>query len=225
MLPMSAHGQPPTASLAISCSRKTNDILDGDGNVIEVISKDRLPTDSDGATGALADTIDSPPARTSFSARYFDDADRDVADENVGVTGDLDWTRPSSPDASDATHLVTTTSYNSMGLPEDVVDPKGIDTRTLYDALGRATETIVDYSDGIPTDSSNQTTAYTYDGNGNIITQTAVMPSGTNNQVTEYVYGVTTGTGSAIDSNDLLAKVEYPDPSTGDAKRFGIQQC
>ncbi len=118
---------------------------------------------------------------------------------------------------SDATHLVTTTSYNAQGLPEDVIDPKGIDTRTLYDALGRTTETIVDYTDGTPTDSSNQTTAYTYDGNGSVITQTAVMPSGTNNQVTEYVYGVATGAGSAIDSNDLLAKIEYPDPTTGDA--------
>ena len=42
---------------------------------------------------------------------------------------------------------------------------------------------------------------------------TAVMPTGTPSQTTAYVYGVTTAGGSAINSNDLLAKVEYPDAS------------
>ncbi len=133
-----------------------------------------------------------------------------MADENVGVTGDLDWTRPSSPDSSDATHLVTTYGYDEAGNQDTVTDARGIVTQSYFDALGRTTETIADYTDGTPTSSSNQTTTYTYDGNGDILAQAAVMPSGTNNQVTEYVYGVTTGNGSAVDSNDLLAKVEYP---------------
>ncbi len=164
--------------MAMVVLTQTNDILDGDGNVIEVISKDRLPTDSNSATGALADTVDSPPARVSFSASYFDDADRDVADENVGVTGDLNWTRPSSPDSSDASIWSRRRAIYAQGLREDVVDPEGIDTQILYDALGRTTETVVDYTDGTPTNESNQTTAYTYDGNDDILTQTAVMPSG-----------------------------------------------
>jgi RHS repeat-associated protein len=41
------------------------------------------------------------------------------------------------------------------------------------------------------------------------------MPSGTNSQTTAYVYG-TTSTGGVF-SNDLLAKIEYPNASTGSA--------
>ena len=67
------------------------------------------------------------------------------------------------------------------------------------------------------TDSSNQTTDYTYDGDNNVLTQTAVMPSGTDNQTTEYVYGIGTTIGSDLFSNDILAKVEYPDASSGAA--------
>jgi len=45
---------------------------------------------------------------------------------------------------------------------------------------------------------------------------TAVMPSGTPSQATQYVYGVT-GAAGGVFSNDLLAKIEYPDLSTGAA--------
>ena len=58
----------------------------------------------------------------------------------------------------------------------DTVDPKGIVTRYGYDMLGRQTQTIADYTDGTPTSDSNQTTDYTYDGNGDVLTMTAVMP-------------------------------------------------
>ena len=80
------------------------------------------------------------------------------------------------------------------------------------------TQDIQDYTDGTPTDDSNQTTQYTYDGDNNVLTVTAVQPTGGNtaSQTTQYVYGVTTAGGSAIDSNDLLAATEYPDPTTGE---------
>jgi YD repeat-containing protein len=35
----------------------------------------------------------------------------------------------------------------------------------------------------------DQTTGYTYDGDGHVLTQTAIEPSGTPSQVTQYVYG------------------------------------
>ena len=69
--------------------------------------------------------------------------------------------------------------------------------------------------DGTPTNTSNYTTAYTYDGDGNVLTVTAVQPAGTPSQTTQYVYGVSTATGSAINCNDLLAATLYPDPTTG----------
>ena len=43
------------------------------------------------------------------------------------------------------------------------------------------------------------------------------MPTGTNDQTTQYVYGVTPTLNSDIYSNDLLAEVRYPDKSTGAA--------
>ena len=46
------------------------------------------------------------------------------------------------------TVLVTTDSYNAAGWLQDVVDPRGIKTRTSYDALHRATQTVQDYTNG-----------------------------------------------------------------------------
>jgi hypothetical protein len=103
----------------------------------------------------------------------------------------------------------------------DTVDPRGLKTATYYDLLGRTTKTIAAWdgtgSSPTPTSSTNQITTYTYDGDGHELTQTAVMPSGTNSQTTAYVYGVTGGTYNFIFSNDLLAKIEYPNASTGAA--------
>ena len=47
-------------------------------------------------------------------------------------------------------------------------------------------------------------------------TITAVNPT-TGNQTTEYMYGVSTATGSAIDSNDIVSATRHPDPTTGAA--------
>ena len=49
----------------------------------------------------------------------------------------------------------------------------------MYDMLDRVTQQIA-ADDGTgcgPTDSTNQTTDYTYDGNGDLLSQTAEMPS------------------------------------------------
>ncbi len=95
-----------------------------------------------------------------------------------------------------------------------MTDPRGIVTQTTYDNLGRTTKTIDDYTNGTPTNSSNQTTEYTYDGEGHTLTVKADLPGGAY-QTTQYVYGVTTLAGSNINSNDILSVVEYPDPTTG----------
>src|SRR5258707_12321396 len=55
-----------------------------------------------------------------------------------------------------------------------------------------------------------------YDGSDHVLTMKAwVNNNGTNNvfQTTGYVYGVTTST-SSINSNDLLAQVQYPNTTT-----------
>src|SRR6202035_2903116 len=119
--------------------------------------------------------------------------------------------------ADSDTVLVTHTGYNTAGFSAVTIDARGIANASFYDLLGRAVKTIGAWdgtgSSPTPTSSTNQITTYTYDGSGNVLTQTAVMPSGTNSQTTAYVYG--TSSTSGIYSNDLLAKTEYPDPSTG----------
>jgi RHS repeat-associated protein len=114
------------------------------------------------------------------------------------------------------TDLVTSTAYGDDGLPSLATDPRGIQNLTTYDLLGQATSTIAAYTGAAPTSDTDQTTLYTYDGDGNETSMTAVMPSGTPSQTTDYIYGVAGGT-SGIFSNDLLAKVEYPDATTGAA--------
>ena len=64
-----------------------------------------------------------------------------TATVDVGTNGGTAWTRPATPPAPSDTALVMTYGYNPAGWVQDVTDPKGIDTRTLYDALGRTTKT------------------------------------------------------------------------------------
>jgi RHS repeat-associated protein len=92
--------------------------------------------------------------------------------------------------------------------------PRDIDARTYYDALGRTTKTIADYTDGIVTAETNATIEYTYDGANHVTTVQADEPAGAY-QRTQYVYGVTTATGSGVNSNDILAAVQHPDVTTG----------
>ena len=56
--------------------------------------------------------------------------------------------RPGTVPARSDTTLVTTVSYDSAGRVQDVTDPKGIVARTLYDALGRTTASISNYTGG-----------------------------------------------------------------------------
>src|SRR5207245_4900872 len=93
-------------------------------------------------------------------------------------------------------------------------DPRGIVQKNFYDNLGRLTKTVQAHTDGNPTNNSNKTTEYTYDGDNNTLTVKADMPGGAY-QTTQYVFGVTVTGGSNIYSNDILSAVQYPDPTTG----------
>ncbi|MCW2892950.1 MAG: repeat-associated core domain protein, partial [Actinomycetia bacterium] len=114
--------------------------------------------------------------------------------------------------------LVTHTDYNVQGLPYQVTDPRGLVTLTSYDLLGRVTQTIAGAvkSGGLysPMNATNQTTNYYYDGNDHVVKMEALL-SGSAVEDTAYVYGVGSTIGTDLFSNDLIAKVEYPDQSTG----------
>ncbi len=191
---------------------QTQTVYDANSNVIETIDSQRSPDAS--GTGPLAPSTDGVEAVVYYTATYYDAADRPVADVDVGTNGGTAWTRPDDVPSRSDDVLVTSYSYNAAGLVQDVTDPMGIVTRTEYDALGRTTETIANYTGSAETADSDVATQYTYDGDNNVLTVTADEPGGAY-QTTEYVYGVTIGGGSAIDSNDLLAAVEYPNASTG----------
>ncbi len=191
---------------------QTQTVYDANSNVIETIDSQRSPDAS--GTGPLAPSTDGVEAVVYYTATYYDAADRPVADVDVGTNGGTAWTRPDDVPSRSDDVLVTSYSYNAAGLVQDVTDPMGIVTRTEYDALGRTTETIANYTGSAETADSDVATQYTYDGDNNVLTVTADEPGGAY-QTTEYVYGVTTSGGSAIDSNDLLVAVEYPNASTG----------
>ncbi|MEE8154260.1 MAG: RHS repeat-associated core domain-containing protein [Phycisphaerales bacterium] len=152
-------------------------------------------------------------------------------------------------DTSDGFQLVTATAYNSRGLVESSTSPDGDIAMYFFDDLNRrivVVENRVDIDeDDIDWDLPNQTPdrwviddvggtagndldqdraiSYVYDGINNVIVQTAHQPEdaalGDQDQVTEYVYGVTTAEtpgGSDLYSNDLLRQVIYPDIETSE---------
>jgi RHS repeat-associated protein len=191
---------------------QTETQYDAAGNVIFTLRRDRFHNET--TLGALGTPTTAPLARISYAASYYDAANRMTASVNVGTNGGAAYTRPSTvPNPSD-TVLVTSTTYNAAGWVDTVTDPRGINRKAVYDSLGRQTRIIEAYTDGTPTNNTNRTSEYTYDGSGHVITLQADLPGGAYQQ-TKYIYGVTTATGSTVNSNDLLAAMQYPDKTTG----------
>jgi len=118
--------------------------------------------------------------------------------------------------SSSATLLVTTYAYTyyAAGLYVETHDPMGIDTHSNYDNLGRLARIIQNYTGQAETTESDVSTNYYYDGNNNLTYVDANQPGGAYEQ-TRYVYGVTTASGSGVNSNDILSAIQHPDPSTG----------
>jgi len=207
---------------------QSENTYDADGNPIFVAQRDRFHDDASTDTGELGDPTTSPKARVSYSASYYDAANRLTADVNVGTNGGSSYTRPSSVPSRSDTVLVASYTYDAAGRQDTVTDPRGIVTKSTYDLLGRTTKLVEAYdasvNSGNPSGANNRTTLYTYNGNSAIRTIDAEMPSGTNDQITAYVYGVTTSGGSDINSNDLLTAVHYPDKSTGDSSTLSADR-
>jgi RHS repeat-associated protein len=187
-------------------------VYDADSNVIETVDSQRFHNAT--GTGPLGSPSSGVGARVSYAAAYYDAADRLTASVDVGTNGGTAWTRPSVPPAPSDAVLVTGYAYNALGLVQDVTDPLGIDTRTLYDNLGRVTKTVRDYTGAAEGAENDVATEYGYDGDSNL-TSVQADESGGAYQRTAYVYGVTTASGSGVNSNDILSAVQHPDPSTG----------
>jgi RHS repeat-associated protein len=215
-------GNVPAASWATATSLAASVILeqteyayDAASNVILTTNRQRFHDASTTAVGALGTPTSGIPARVSYAASYYDAADRLTASVNVGTNGGLSYVRPAAAPARSDTTLVTSYAYGPDGRVQDVTDPRGIVSRTLYDALGRTTASIANYTGGVAAAQTDVTTLFAFDSAGRLASRTAVQPAGTPSQVTGYVYGVSTATGSAFTSNDILAETRYPDPATG----------
>ncbi len=196
---------------------------DGDGNVLLATTEQHFHNDTN--TGELGNITTTPLARISYVANYYDAANRLIDSANIGTNGGSAYTYSSSIPARSNTVLVTTYAFNAAGWTSTVTDPRGIKTANVYDNMGRVTQKVENYdgTTSLPLSASsvgtsgNRATNWTYDQLGHVLTITAVMPTGTNSQTTQYNYDVTTTGGSTINSNDLLASVQYPDTSTGSA--------
>jgi RHS repeat-associated protein len=84
---------------------------DPDGNATETVTRQRFHDAS--GTGALGTPSSGVFARVSYSANYFDKADRPTASVKVGTNGGSSWTRPSSVPSRSDTVLVTSTGYTA----------------------------------------------------------------------------------------------------------------
>jgi RHS repeat-associated protein len=196
-----------TGDMVLSQSEST---YDADGNVLLSVQRDRAHTAT--GTGALATDV---RARSSYSAMYYDGANRPVASVNVGTNGGTAYTRPSTLPSRSDTVLVTTMEYDAAGRTFKTLDPKALESRTYYDALGRTTKTIENYVDGTPSNADDKTTEYAYNGVG--MTSLTAKLAGGAFQTTQWIYGVTTTAGNGIDSNDIVSATHWPDASTGAA--------
>jgi RHS repeat-associated protein len=185
---------------------------DADSNPIFVTARQRFHDET--ATGVLGEPTTAPKARVSYAASYYDLGDRLTATVDVGTNAGTAYTRPGSVPARSDTVLVNSFTYNTAGWLDTATDPRGIVAKSFYDNLGQVTKTIAAYTDGTPTNNTNKTTEFTYDGSGHVLTVKALLTSGAYEQ-TQYVYGVTTGGGSGVNSNDLVAELRYPDKSSG----------
>ena len=186
---------------------------DAAGNVLQTTARQRFHDET--GTGALGSPSSGVHARVSYSALYYDLGNRLVASVEVGTNGGSAYTRPSSVPSRSDTVLVTSTEYNAAGLAWKVTDPRGLETWTTFDNLGRTTKTIENYVDGTVSDTDDKTTEYGY-GPAGLTSLTADLTGG-GVQTTAWVYGVTQSGGSGLDSNDIVGATRWPDPSTGAA--------
>ncbi|MBN8629160.1 MAG: hypothetical protein J0M17_27115, partial [Planctomycetes bacterium] len=199
--------QPPTYSGATTVTNsdrvfdQTENTFDPAGNLTLNTSYRRYPGSS------AVNKLTTSDARRFRIANWYDGIGRLTAAATYGTAS---TTRPASPPPSADAAPVSLTRYDSAGRQFEGVDPLLRVTRREYDALGRTTSTIGNFTGcGCPGNETDVTVRQAYDGDGRLVRLTAENPA-TGLQITTYLYGVVSP-GSALSSNDLLASVIYPD--------------
>ena len=149
---------------------QTEYLYDEVGNVITTINKKRLPT-ADSTTGPLGDAITEPLTRVAFNGMYYDRANRLIGSVDVGDYGGDPWTWDGEVPTRTDTALVSSYEYDDAGNVTSTFDPRNIESRTSYDALGRVTRTIEGYEDGVVSSHDDRITDYEYDGSNHVVTK------------------------------------------------------
>ncbi|MEM6258477.1 MAG: RHS repeat-associated core domain-containing protein [Planctomycetota bacterium] len=157
----------------------------------------------------------NPTFRTSYSAMYYDGIGRSIVSAAYGTNGGSSWSRSSAIPARSDDVLVSTTEYDEAGEAFSSTDPKGIENRTVFDDMGRVTIQIDNYKASSSGADESRATEYTYNADSMQETITAKMTASSDDEVTIYVYGVTSGVGgSGINANHVLSAIQYPNDTT-----------
>ncbi|HEX3655331.1 MAG TPA: hypothetical protein VHV55_05985, partial [Pirellulales bacterium] len=177
---------------------------DDAGNVLQIASFQRLHN-AYSAYGPLTTST----ARVTYTAFWYNSANRQMFSANYGTNGGTALTRPDVAPASSASVLVTFSNYGQDGDPFQTIDPAGSDNRRIFDRRHRIIQTITNAVSGSSAPDANNSVLTSYSPDGQVATLTAVNPT-TGDQTTTYTYG-TTLSNSAVARTDLLRSVTYPD--------------
>jgi RHS repeat-associated protein len=115
--------------------------------------------------------------------------------------------------------VVTQARGGDSGRVQKQIDPLGLIAKADYDLMGRTARVIEAFAAFAPSNANDRTTEYTYDGDSNLLTYSAVLPNNVR-QTTQYTYGIS---GTVINSNDLLASVTYPGQSQTESYTYNAQ--
>ena len=202
---------------------------DQDGNVTSTTTLDRYDTvvlDGIGPTGALT----SSDARISYVLNWYDAGGRPIESVNYGTNGGSAPAPSSAPSRAASNgwdpYLVTNYGYSDAGYMDDVTDPRNIQTKQFFDAMGRVEQTIQGYTGqtfdwGQAATANSQVTTYLYDGDGRVRFQNVRTVDSTGKQVsntTEFQYR------SGFAANSPVETIYYnPDTGTAPSRTGNVQ--
>ena len=133
--------------------------------------------------------------RSNYVRNYYDSINRLTATVNFGMTAVDENTslpaRQSSADGNDS-YLITSYDYDGDWVYM-TTDPRGLQTNTQHDKLGRVTKSISPWVSGQSTNAdTNRRTEYEYNGVDQVTKTTRTLPSG-DTEATSTEYDTLTG--------------------------------
>jgi RHS repeat-associated protein len=162
-----------------------------------------------GANNALVTGPSGGPWLVRFAGTLAETNIANMTGNGSGLTG---GTNPSVA-------ILSATRGGDGGRVQKQIDPLALIAKADYDLMGRSTRVIEAFAAFAPSNANDRTTEYSYDGDSNLLTYSAVLPNNVR-QTTQYTYGIS---GTVINSNDLLASVTYPGQSQTESYTYNAQ--